>query len=109
LFFVIENGSNGRLDCYHKRYSPLLDGFPSPDDETGSKTFHLVNNGATFLAFADAQNEIGGFARDLIIDYARLSYSKGHIVQLTPRQLGFWPFPNKGNPDVMRYFGELIV
>jgi Domain of unknown function (DUF4365) len=59
LFFVIENGSNGRLDCYHKRYIPLLDGFPSPDDETGSKSFHLVNNGATFLAFADAQNELG--------------------------------------------------
>jgi hypothetical protein len=108
LFYVIENRSNGRLDCYHKRYTPLLDGFPGPDDETGSKAFYLVNNGAIFLAFADAQNEIGGFARDLIIDYARLSYSKGHIVQLTPSQLGFWPFPNKENPDVVRYFGELV-
>ena len=108
LFCVIENGSNGLLHCYHKRYTPLLDGFPGPDDETGSKSFYLVNDGATFLAFADTQREIGGFARDLIIDYARLSYSKGHIVQLTPSQLGFWPFPNKGNPEVMRYFGELV-
>jgi len=22
--------------------------------------------------------------------------------------LGFWPFPNKANPDAARYFGELI-
>jgi len=106
LFCVIENGSNGLLHCYHKRYTPLLDGFPGPDDETGSKSFYLVNDGATFLAFADTQREIGGFARDLIIDYARLSYSKGHIVQLTPSQLGFWPFPNKGNPEVILQAAE---
>ena len=86
LFYVIENESNCSLDCYHKRYTPLLDGHASSDEKTGTNLFYRVNNGATFLAFADAEKEIGGFARDLIIDYARLSYSKGHIVQRTPSQ-----------------------
>jgi Domain of unknown function (DUF4365) len=106
LFYVIEGGS-GR-DCYHKRYTPLRDGKPGSDDPIGSKSFHRVNPGPRFLAFADPEKEIGGFARDLIIDYARLSYSKGQIVPLTPSQLGFWPFENKTNPDVVRYFGELV-
>jgi hypothetical protein len=106
LFCVIENGSS--LDCYHKRYTPLLDGVPGPDDAIGSKSFYLVSNGSRFLAFADPEKEIGGFARDLIIDYARLAYSKGHVVPLTPSQLGFWPFENKANPDVVRCFGELV-
>jgi hypothetical protein len=108
LFCVVENGPNSRLECYHKRYTPLLDGFPDPDDKIGSRSFYLVNDGSKFLAFANSQTEIGGFARDLIVDYARLSYSKGHIVQLTPSQLGFWPFPNKADPDVVRYFGQLV-
>ena len=104
LFYVIEDGSI--LDCYHKRYTPLLDGHTSPDDESGTKSFFQVSKGAKFLAFSDFKKEIGGFARDLIMDYVRLSYSKGHIVQLTPRQLGFWPFPNKEKPDAVRWFDD---
>ncbi|MCK4528112.1 DUF4365 domain-containing protein [candidate division WOR-3 bacterium] len=108
LFYIVENGCNGatHLECYHKRYTPLLDGHLSPDDESGTKSFFQVSNGASFLAFADFQKEIGGFARDLIMDYVRLSYSKGHVVQLTPRQLGFWPFPNKEKPDAVRWFDD---
>jgi hypothetical protein len=108
LFMVIEDQSTRRLACYYKRYTPLLDGHADDDARTRSRTFYQVNHEASFLAYADPQKEIGGFARDLIIDYARLSYSKGHVVQLTPSQLGFWPFPNKQAPDVVRYFGELI-
>lgn len=110
LFIIIEQGSHGasRLGCYYKRYTPLLDGCPNADDENGTKSFYQVNNEATFLAFADSQKEIGGFARDLIIDYMRISYSKGHVIQLSPGQLGFWPFPNKGEPDAVRYFAELV-
>jgi hypothetical protein len=96
------------LECYHKRYTPLLDGRPDADDETGTKHFYRVSNGAAFLAFADRKQEIGGFARDLIVDYARLSYAKGHIVPLRPKELGFWPFPNKSNPDAVRCFSELV-
>jgi hypothetical protein len=110
LFIVIKKESNGgsSLDCYHKRYTPLLDGHPDSGYETGTKLFYRVNDGTKFLAFADPKKEIGGFARDLIVDYARLSYSRGHIVQMTPRQLGFWPFQNKKNPDVVRFFGEMV-
>jgi hypothetical protein len=68
-----------------------------------------VNHGATFLAVADLEKQLGGFACDLIINYARLSYSKGYIVPLTPRQLGFWPFPNKTNPDAVYSFCELVA
>jgi hypothetical protein len=110
LFIVIENGSCGAscLECYYKRYTPLLDGHVSSHDKIGTKSFYQVNNGATFLAFSEPEKEIGGFARDLIIDYARLSYSKGYIVQLTPKQLGFWPFSNKEKPDAVHYFDELV-
>jgi hypothetical protein len=68
LFCVVENLADGRLDCYNKRYTPLLDGFPDSDDEIGSKAFYQVSSGTSFLAYADRQSEIGGFARDLIVD-----------------------------------------
>ena len=95
---------------YYKRYTPPSStGFPNTEDKTGSRSFHLANNEATFRAFADSETQIGGFARDLIIDYARLSYSKGHIVQLTPRQLGFWPFRGQtGFPRPCGAFGEIV-
>jgi hypothetical protein len=111
LFIVIEDRSNdaSRFECYHKRYTPLLDDHAHPEnDKDGTKAFFRVNKGTTFLAFADPEKEIGGFARDLIIDYARLSYSRGNVVPLTPKELGFWPFSDKDNPDVTRYFLEFV-
>jgi len=110
LFIIIENRLNEKsdLECYYKRYTPLLDDRSSPDDEDGTKSFHRANNGGRFLAFANPESEIGGFARDLIIDYVRLSYSRGHILQLTPEQLGFWPFPNKDNPEAAHFFSDIF-
>jgi hypothetical protein len=107
LFYVIEQ-LDGHLDCYYKRYTPILDGHPDSIDETGSERFYKVNDGQRFCAFADRENEVGGFARDLIIDYVRLSYSKEQIVQLIPSHLGFWPFQDKKNPDSVRCFGEIV-
>lgn len=107
LFYVIEPIAGGTLECYYKRYTPLLDGFPSADDKTGSRSFHLVSDGARFRAFAEPQDAgIGGFARDLIVDFARLSYFKGHVVELTPARLGFWPFVDSGDPDIARHFRD---
>jgi hypothetical protein len=60
------------------------------------------------LAFADTQHEAGGLARDLVIDYARISYSKGTIVELTMEKLGFWPFPHKPGKDHTNYFWEFV-
>ncbi|MCG8585602.1 MAG: hypothetical protein MI757_12905, partial [Pirellulales bacterium] len=84
------------------------DGHPGDDDKVGTKSFCKVNNGSTFLAYADFEKQIGGFARDLIIDYARIAYSKGYIVPLTPDNLGFWPFPKKQAPETTRHFDELV-
>ena len=55
LFIVIEEKLDGgsHLECYHKRYTPLLDGRADPDDENGTRSFYHVNSGASFLAFAD--------------------------------------------------------
>lgn len=108
LFVVVEDVISNRLSCYYKRYTPLLDGYADEDDKSPTTKFYLVNRESSFLAFADTEKGVGGFARDLVIDYARLSYSKGHIVQLTPKKLRFWPFPVQNDADTVKYFGELI-
>jgi len=107
---IVEDRSSvgNHLACYYKRCTPRLDGHPSEDDLDGAKTFYRVAEGATFLAFADQKEKFGGFARDLVIDYARLSYSKGHIVALTPERLGFWPFERKQAPDRATYFRQMV-
>ncbi|MBU4186011.1 MAG: DUF4365 domain-containing protein [Proteobacteria bacterium] len=110
LFYIIEDSSKSinDLECFYKRYTPLLDGHSKPEDESGTLAFYRVNEGATFLAFSDSEQEIGGFARDLIIDYFRLSYSKGHVIPLTPSKFGFWPFENKHNSDSLIYFRDFL-
>jgi hypothetical protein len=109
LFYIVDCAPAGlnRLECYYKRYTPILDGRPCEADNAGCERFHKASDGSTFLAFADAKNEVGGFARDLIVDYARMCYSKGHLVELTPSKLGFWPFREKRGPDV-RCFAEIV-
>lgn len=110
LFYIIKGSSNSvnELKCFYKRYTPILDGHSKPEDESGTKAFYLVNERTTFLAFSDSDQEIGGFARDLIIDYFRLSYSKGHVIPLTSNKFGFWPFEKKQNSDSLIYFGEFL-
>lgn len=110
LFVVVEDESVGeaRLSCYYKRYTAMLDGHANDDDQDGSQAFFKANRGSSFCAYADVEREAGGFARDLVIDYARLSYFNGHVLRLTPAQLGFWPFVNEGNPESERIFGEIV-
>jgi hypothetical protein len=109
LFYVVEDEETGHLDCFVKRYTPLLDDHANEDDKTGSKLFYKVNTATRFRGFADTERKILGFARDLIVDYARLWYSKGHIVPLTPTQLGFWPFSDdKKDSDLWLYFPEFV-
>jgi Domain of unknown function (DUF4365) len=106
LFVVVEDGDSVR--CFHKRYTPLLDGRADADDENGTRAFYEVSRGSTFLGFASPAEQVGGFARDLLIDYVRLSYAKGVILQLTKKQLGFWPFKYKGDEDQLQVFGEIV-
>lgn len=106
LFYVVEQRSEERneLECYYKRYTPLLDGRTNSDDLSPSMTFYHVNRGSQFRAFANMKNETKGFARDLIVDYARISYYKGQIVQMTAEKLGFWPFARKPQPEEVKFF-----
>jgi Domain of unknown function (DUF4365) len=110
LFVVVESRSSegNQLECYYKRYTPLLDEHADQNDKNGTRKFYKVSKDAEFLAFANREQEVFGFARDLVIDYMRLSYAKGHIIQLTPSQIGFWPFPSKGTADSIKHFPELI-
>jgi hypothetical protein len=110
LFYVIESESDGSRTqtCYHKRYTPVLDGKGDASDRTGSHRFYKVSQGSQFHAFANNDRMLWGFARDLIIDYARLAYSKGYLVPLIPSELGFWPFPHRSAPEATKYFDELV-
>lgn len=105
LFYVVET-AEGKMNCYYKRYTPMLDGHASDDDKVGTRQFYLVNEDSKFRAFADPEKETGGFVRDLVVDYARCAYSKGHVVNLTAGQLGFWPFEDKPQPDDPRVFRD---
>ena len=109
LFYVVD--SSDQIDCFYKRYTPLLDGRVSPngDDESPTKQFFKANDGKSFRVFADPVNKLFGFARDLVVDHARMCYSKGYVVPLTVEMLGVWPFRGSAKDDAntKRYFWEL--
>ena len=86
LFVVVQNLRE--LDCYYKRYTPLLTSERQSWDFSSYTGFCQVNDGALFMAFSDMQRRVYGFARDLYIDYMRCSYSKGSIAYLDPRIMG---------------------
>jgi hypothetical protein len=109
LFYIVEDEETGNLDCFYKRCTPLLDGYSSEDDRSGTESFCKVNMAGRFRGYADTESKHFGFARDLVIDYVRLWYSKGHIVPLTPNQLGFWPFPgHQKDSDLLLHFPEFV-
>lgn len=109
LFMIVENKSDGKnhINCYYKRYTPLMapkPGSPDKKDGIGTRTFHYVNEGGKFQAF----NNKGGFARDLLIDYIRLSYSKGIIVPLNLKRLGFGSSTGMNSSDDYAVFDEFV-
>jgi Domain of unknown function (DUF4365) len=109
LFYVVEDILTQQLNCFYKRYTPFIDGFADEDYRIGSRSFYKANIKESFRAFADTDRQLGGFARDLIIDYVRLWYSKGHLVRLVPSELGFWPLPHDPKHlDTPVFFTEFI-
>lgn len=93
VFLVLEGETlSDGLECYYKRYTPKIDGRIGSQKWSSTKPFFQVSNGARFLAFADTEEQTGGFARDLMMDYLRLSYARGHLLDLTPDTFGFWPW-----------------
>ncbi len=102
LFLIVHsefNDQGGRLDCYYKRFTPILTSTIKQEDED----FYKVNDGTTFLAFADRKSKRHGFARDLFIDLMRCSYSRGSISYISPRVIGLQQFPEE---DIV--FGDLF-
>jgi hypothetical protein len=94
LFAIVYSevqGQSGRLDCYYQRFAPIL----TTNAAQEQAYFYKVNDGATFLAFADQNTKTGGFARDLFIDLMRCSYAKGSISYISPRIIGLKQFPQE--------------
>jgi len=102
LFAVIYSDSSVesmKIDCYYKRFTQLLTTTTDQEDEY----FYKVNDGATFLAFADQKSKRFGFARDLFIDLMSCSYYKVSISYISPRTLGLDQFP-----EADAIFGEIF-
>lgn len=91
LFIIVHSeplDQSGQLDCFYKRFTQVLTTQRRQEDEN----FYKVNEGTTFLAFADQQFKKYGFARDLFIDLMRCYYYKGSISYISPRTLGLEQF-----------------
>jgi len=91
LFAICDEGKN--LNCYYKRFTTVLTGATNINKK--ETFFYKVNDGDSFKAFSDPQNRIGGFARDLYIDYIRCAYHKGAIIYLNARSIGLNQYPDK--------------
>jgi hypothetical protein len=96
LFAIAIDDKNGCLDCYYKRFTPMLskDNIDISSFDFYSE-FYKVNDNNKFLAFSSSQDKFGGFARDLFIDYIRCNYHRGTIAYLNPRDIGLNEFPEK--------------
>jgi hypothetical protein len=110
LFAIIHSeplGQAGQLDCYYKRFTPILTTTRSQEQED----FYKVNDGTAFLAFADRQVNKYGFARDLFIDLMRCSYSKGSISYISPRTIGLEQFPDENAVfvDLLTEYQEKVL
>jgi hypothetical protein len=99
LFAIVYSESDHNIDCFYKRFTRALT-TPNSLDENG---FYKVNDGTTFLAFADQESKKHGFARDLFVDTIRVSYYKGYIPPISPRSIGLEEFPENNF-----VFGEVI-
>lgn len=94
LFAIVQtatDSSEQRLNCYYKRFTPVL----TTSIKQKQLAFSKVNDGTSFIAFAAPTEKAGGFARDLFIDYMRWSYYKGSITYLPPQTIGLNQFPDE--------------
>lgn len=94
LFVVVDNA--GKMSCYYKRYTPILTKDNIDEVEVNFySSFYKVNENNSFIAFADKTRRVGGFARDLFIDYIRPNYYNGSVTYLNPRSIGLGQFPDQ--------------
>lgn len=94
LFFVNISGKNGEdIDCFYKRYTPVLH---NTNDEE-KEVFYKVNDKNNFFAFVRKKDFCGGFCRDLYMDHLRCQHNKGILSGINPQDLGL----NYWNKDVL--------
>lgn len=85
LFLINIKGKDKKnIDCYYKRYTPILHGKIKESDEV----FYKVNDENGFLAFIRLENFCGGFCRDLFFDHLRCQHNKGMLSGINPQDLG---------------------
>jgi hypothetical protein len=92
LFAVVVKATSQEMNCFYRRYTPLLTSTSADPCGKYYEWFYLANEGVSFHAFKDASRRTQGFARDLFIDHVRCSYAKGSISYLNPRTMGLNQF-----------------
>lgn len=95
LFVIVQSTAEEEqtvLDCYYKRFTPILTTDTRKARAESHRLFYKVNVGNRFIAFTDTERRTQGFARDLFIDYVRWSYHNGSILYLDPRTIGLQQF-----------------
>lgn len=99
LFVIVEPSTcdgTPMLDCYYKRFTDTLTSNDPVDENTFFyQKFYHANQGSSFFAFSNTEKKVGGFARDLFIDYVRCCYHKGIIITLDPKTIGLEQFPSR--------------
>lgn len=96
-----------KIDCYYKRFTPVL---TKDNKDQSQESFYKVNRNNSFIAFAVPKKRIGGFARDLFIDYIRWNYYKGSIAYLNPRDIGLNQFPDANIfPELFQEYQVKII
>jgi len=92
LFAVVVKAASQEVDCFYRRYTPLLTTTSTDPCGRYYQSFYQANEGISFHAFKDAGKRTQGFARDLFIDHVRCSYAKGSITYLDPASMGLKQF-----------------
>lgn len=108
--FAICLNSEGNMDCYYKRFTPILTKETDLGNINWQSDYYKINDGYKFLAFQNNGNKTLGFARDLFIDYTRCNYFKGSITYLNPRDIGLNQFPEENIfPDLFKEYEKEII
>ena len=85
MFLLNINGKNKEnIDCYYKRYTPIV----HKKARENSEVFYKVNDKNEFLAFKHEKSFCGGFCRDLFFDHLRCQHNKGMLSGINPQDLG---------------------
>jgi hypothetical protein len=94
VFLFLVHSNDEILNCYYKRYTPILHESDKPTEEK----FYKVYEQNQFRAFVDRAGtnfpKTGGFCRDLFFDHLRCVHDKGMLSGVDPTQLGLSGYSN---------------